>query len=160
MLALNFPLSCWKEKRQYLRDAWSQKVAFYDMFFPLVFLLLKPNPFALCRESFASLGRWERCRREGDCSVLAQHWMFREREWTVSFSLSSSLFLCLHHYGVEARKPHSQWKHAWAQGAKTKGTLSITHYIILWTCTSITVMSVRERLSGTRYQGDCNDEMH
>jgi len=70
---------------------WMSSMFYYkqhmSFFCNLVFLLLMPNPVALCQESFASQGRWKRCRREGDCSVLAQHWMFREREWTVPFSL-------------------------------------------------------------------------
>ncbi len=155
MLALNLPVGL---EGKDLRDAWSQKAAFYNMFPPppLVFLLLKLNPFALCRESFASQGRWERCRREGGLFCVSPA-LVVSREGVDRVFLSPPLSFSV---SITMEFTHSQWKHAWAQDAKTKGTQSITHYIIPWTCTPITVMSVRERLSGTRYQGDYNDEMH
>lgn len=70
--------------------------------------------------------------------------MFPEREGMVSFSLPQSLH-------THAR---SQQEDAWAE---TKSTLSVRHDLIAETRTPVAAMSVRERLSGTRYQGDWKD---
>lgn len=86
---------------------------FYNMsFFPRGLSSADAKSICTLPGEFCFTGQVRKMQRGGGLFCVSPA-LDVSREGVDHVFLSPPLsFLCPHHYGVEARKPHSQWKHA------------------------------------------------